>query len=630
VSIKNKLVTAVTTAGLLAGLFGSAFVPAVNAALTAKAAYTEIYTVGADVTGADVIGNGGTIGLYSDSIAAGVNGSVQESASATEVEIAFFHSSFRCNDGGDDVGANDCTDGTRYGDDDLYDDEDIVSLKATSSNNDLLVAWGMDADGDRWGEDLSDPADGDASDAGEVNACADIDNVVSPRGAVVSGQFASSDTIADSGGLTNHATEAREMIDADGAAVSNDDGTDDTVKTFVLCIVAADDDVAATSTISLTVNGVAAGSFIVKAMNVPTSLTAAFAGGSKIAGDNETVEDYFTVYAKDANGTVLNGKSSTISSLALADLGTEGEESDDRADDTEIVAFGGAGAQDYLQDLAGDVCLTEEGGDDTGKSYKVSFTLDNVNGVASADLTSNDLTITCGQSSEDARVTKVTPEATTGGLVYEEAGALDDGVLMLVATVVSANGSAMGDGSGVTCADFDWSIAFTDAAFDDESTIVDDEDGDVIAGECDLGYLVPGGADNDADLGESDDDGLSRLGLWSYTVTADESDLATPGTDKDFALAYRATGTVDTVTIARVRNAAKTVATITFDGGESAAYESVYFQVEKANGAVAEFRRRANGDGIATLVLSRRNTTIYVYAFAETGDESDTIKVRFR
>ena len=31
-SIKNKLVTAVTTAGLLAGLFGSAFVPAVRAA----------------------------------------------------------------------------------------------------------------------------------------------------------------------------------------------------------------------------------------------------------------------------------------------------------------------------------------------------------------------------------------------------------------------------------------------------------------------------------------------------------------------------------------------------------------------------------------------------------------------
>jgi len=38
VSIKNKLVTAVTTAGLLAGLFGSAFVPAARAAVAAVAA----------------------------------------------------------------------------------------------------------------------------------------------------------------------------------------------------------------------------------------------------------------------------------------------------------------------------------------------------------------------------------------------------------------------------------------------------------------------------------------------------------------------------------------------------------------------------------------------------------------
>jgi hypothetical protein len=39
VSIKNKLVTAVTTAGLLAGLFGSAFVPAARAVATATASF---------------------------------------------------------------------------------------------------------------------------------------------------------------------------------------------------------------------------------------------------------------------------------------------------------------------------------------------------------------------------------------------------------------------------------------------------------------------------------------------------------------------------------------------------------------------------------------------------------------
>jgi hypothetical protein len=56
VSIKNKLVTAVTTAGLLAGLFGSAFVPSVNgaAALTAAAAASTVACV-SSATDTDVI-----------------------------------------------------------------------------------------------------------------------------------------------------------------------------------------------------------------------------------------------------------------------------------------------------------------------------------------------------------------------------------------------------------------------------------------------------------------------------------------------------------------------------------------------------------------------------------------------
>jgi hypothetical protein len=620
-SIKKKFVTAVTTAGLLAGIFGSAFVPSAMATTTAKAAYTEIYTTGADITGLNVVGNGGTIGFYANDIdgAGGFENSTQGDVAETYVDIVFFETSVRCNDGGDDAGAADCVDGVRYGDEMLT--EGVTSLKASSSNADIMVAWGLNEDGDAWGDDLA------------MDACDDIENTVSARGVTTAGQYAASDTIADASDLTVHnGTLDRTYYDALGASQSLDDATDVTnVDSWVLCFAAKDSKVAATSTISLTVNGVAAGSFTVKAMNAATSLTASVATGfsGKIAGDNEAVDDYFTVYAKDKNGTVLNGSSTSISSLDLGDMGTEGQEGDDDASDTEITAFGGEGGKEWKQDLAA-VCSTDEGADDTGKSYKVAFTLDDVDGAASADLSSNDVTLTCGQSSEDARVTKVTPEATTGGLVYEEAGALDDGILMLVATVVSANGSALGDGSGVSCDDFDWSIAFTDDAFEDESTIVDDEDGDVIGGECDLGYLVPGGSDGDADLGESTDDGLSRLGLWSYTVTADESDLSDPGTDKDFALSYRATGTVDTVTIAAVRNAAKTVATITFDAGEAAAYESVYFQVEKANGAVVEYRRRTNGDGIATLVLSRRNTTIYVYAFADGGDESDTIKVRFR
>jgi len=650
VSIKNKLATAVATASLLAGIFGSAFVPAAVATTTAKAAYTEIYTTGAGMTGAAVVGNGGTVGLYAADFTdadGDVTESTQDAAAATYVDIVFFESSFRCNDGGDGVGANDCIDGTRYGDLELT--ETVTSLKATSSNSDILVAWGLNDSGNAWGDDASDPADGDATDADEIDACNDIDNVLSPRGAVTSGSFAASDTIADSGGLTVHNdTLDRAYMDALGAErdMVGDATDEDNVNSWVLCIAAADDEVAATSTISLTVNGVAAGSFKVVAMNAPTKLELGYAatGYGKIAGDNTSVDAYFTVYAKDANGTTLNGSSTSISSLDLDAIGTESYESDDNAGDVEIDPFGGEStvpAREYLQDLAGDTCVTTEGEDDTGESYDVAFALNSIGGDADEDLTSNDLVINCVQSGEDARVTKVTPEATTGGVLYEEAGfdsGDDDGVLMLVATVVSANGSAVGDGSGLVCGDFDWAIEFTDENFLDETAVVeavaDDADGfmsdAVLGGVCDLGYFTPGAEDGDAHLAESTDDGLTRYGLFTYTVTASESDLSDPGTEKEFALSYRATGFTDTVTIAKVRNAAKTVATITFDGGEGAAYEPVYFQVEKANGAVVEYRRRANGDGIATLVLSRRNTVIYVYAFAETGDESDTIKVRFR
>jgi hypothetical protein len=65
------------------------------------------------------------------------------------------------------------------------------------------------------------------------------------------------------------------------------------------------------------------------------------------------------------------------------------------------------------------------------------------------------------------------------------------------------------------------------------------------------------------------------------------------------------------------------------DAGEDNAFESVYFQVEKANGAVVEMRRRANIDGVARLVLNRRNTVVYVYAIVG-ATETDTLRARFR
>ena len=62
--------------------------------------------------------------------------------------------------------------------------------------------------------------------------------------------------------------------------------------------------------------------------------------------------------------------------------------------------------------------------------------------------------------------------------------------------------------------------------------------------------------------------------------------------------------------------------------GEDAAFELVYFTIEKANGNVVEYARRANANGVAKLTLNRRNTTIYVYA-SESAD-TDVIKCVFK
>jgi hypothetical protein len=98
--------------------------------------------------------------------------------------------------------------------------------------------------------------------------------------------------------------------------------------------------------------------------------------------------------------------------------------------------------------------------------------------------------------------------------------------------------------------------------------------------------------------------------------------------EKTFTFTYTAINSADPVTISKVRNAAKTQAVFTADMGEDAAYEIVYFTVEKANGTVAEYGRRANAIGVAKLTLNRRNTTVYVYASEV--DDTDVIKCVFK
>jgi hypothetical protein len=65
--------------------------------------------------------------------------------------------------------------------------------------------------------------------------------------------------------------------------------------------------------------------------------------------------------------------------------------------------------------------------------------------------------------------------------------------------------------------------------------------------------------------------------------------------------------------------------------GEGNAFERIEFYVELANGDVKTYIRRANANGVATLVQVRRTTTVYVYADVEAGGSpTDVIKVVFK
>jgi len=196
--------------------------------------------------------------------------------------------------------------------------------------------------------------------------------------------------------------------------------------------------------------------------------------------------------------------------------------------------------------------------------------------------------------------------------LYNETAAGSDDHISLLATVVDEDGVPLGDGA--TAMDFGWDF--------DGDPLLDFTSGiDTVrafGGELLAGQLGPN---------------VSRFGRFTYTVTAADSDLAitAAGDDavaKDFVKTYTAINNATGATITKVRNAAKTSVTFTADMGEDAAFDVVTFTVELKNGTVVEYNRRANAIGIAKLSLSKRNTTIYVYASYL--DDTNVMKCVFR
>jgi len=600
-SIKNKFATAVATASLLAGLFGSAFVPSALAAgrtpaiPVVKPAVTEVYSgVGvndASTTTARDAGKNRTFAFYSGSNAGGDSITLTEdidssaAASDNDASIGFVLYSSTAAGAGDD----------------LYDFEtNDLDLKATSSNSGVLVAWAYDDSGNKTVD------------------CEDLDTY----GAGATSVFATSDTVAG----------VDQWYDMPGF-----DDTDADV--FPLCLAAATATTAATSTITVTANGVTAATITVTAVGPIASIALSATDGANVAESNLSVDGFWQVIAKDSAGTVINGNqgsSTKVAGLSKLDLDFDHLSTNPKNQNANVTGLGsviepldGSGntaeltAATYgayqLFDLNDAICKEDsglaasglaEGDGDAGKSYELKVTYD-----ATTDITSNGVTILCTGGWEGATVTSVTVDATSGGLDYENL-ATDDTITMTGVMKDSA-GRLLGAGSKLWTED---EVTSTDTISNVDGNINDtfttNGKGEVILDEFTpsglsakkYGYsvtvIVNAGAYENAD----DDDAVTKK--YSFVYTASDSD---------------ATSIVPTV----VKNAAKTRATITVDCGLSDSNEYIDWDVELANGDLIPYTRKADIDGVVKLTLNKRRTTVRVQAYCTDGD-SEVKAVSFK
>jgi hypothetical protein len=587
-SIKNKFATAVATASLLAGLFGSAFVPSALAARetaldTPSVAKTELYTDETDIAtvygsnpddGQDGFDRAFWVSLTGLEVDNEYNGETVITAIATAPDDDFVITYELNTKNNVDV--------------------EEADLKATSSSSLIKLAWSYDDDG------------------GSDN-CEDLNDTNGVGGGADRTSFTTTDTVT-------------EVADGVGA--------------YDLCIYS--NGKPGTATIAVVANGVTLAPVTVTVVGDIASVTLAAKGGY-IAEENEDVEDFFTVTAKDSAGTVINGPEAgiaggvilegvTFGDVAAAEanpVNQQGDEIDfidtDAGENGANLASGLNNDSWTKYDLMPGTCVEEtasgENDGDAGKSYAVAISINNED---DDDITSNTVSFTCTGPEGDAKLSKFEVEATSGDLEYTDD--VDD-VISIYAYFTDQAGRPLGAG-----AELDLDVMGLDssanASFsgDLDINLYTDNNNTTLGGD-----VVTDGTTK-TEIGELSPN-MDYVAKFPYTISVESSDLQS-ATDvaKSLATFYTATNAdAEVYTLTRVRNAAKTRATITVNFGAECSNQMVDFDVELANGDVKFLERRANIDGRAVLTIERRNTKIYVKAFCNDGaQESDLRGIRFR
>ena len=569
-SIKNKFATAVATASLLAGLFGSAFVPSALAARevpldTPSVAKTELYTDELNIAtvygsnpddGQDGFDRAFWASITGLEISSEYNGAPDINAIALAADDDFVISYDLYTKAGDDVTEAD--------------------LKATSSSSIIKVKWGYDDDG-------------------TTDNCGDL------------GTFTTTDTVTGVLGVGG--------------------------QSYGLCIYS--NGKPGTATIAVVANGVTLAPVTITVVGDIASVTLA-AKGTYIAEENDGVDKFFTVTAKDSAGTVINGPEAGIAGGVYLDstyfgdvapaeanpVNQQGDEIDfidiDSEENGANLASGLNNDSWTKYDLNSVVCAEEtasgENDADAGKSYAVALTIENDD---NDDITSNTVSFTCTGPGSDAKLSKFEVDATSGDLEYTND--VDD-TIYIYGYFVDQAGRPLGAG---TCLDLD-----TDFGLDYTASTVFSSELDIdVYGDC-----VDTDGTTKTEIGNLTPD-MAYVAKYPYTIKVSNSDLqSATAVAKSLATFYTATNP-DAIAYALtvVRSNAKTRATITVDFGAECSNQMVDFDVELANGDVKFLTRRANINGVAVLNFERRNTKVYVTAFCNDGAQYTALRgVRFR
>ena len=571
-SIKNKFATAVATASLLAGLFGSAFVPSALAARevpldTPSVAKTETWTADNEwiqptsgsndtVTGAD------------------------RAFWATTVDGLDFSNNYES----DDMSALEQNDNDGQGIDyylNTKTDADVTTadLKATSSSSIIKLAWAYDNDG-------------------TSDNCEDVD-----------GTFATTDTVTE----------------VDGTGLGN---------LYQLCVQG--NGKPGVATIAVVANGVTLAPVTITVLGDIASLTVV-AGGTYVAEDNNEVDGFFTVTAKDSAGNIINGPNTGVGAGVEIDFdeefsyvgGAEGNPVNQQGDSIDFIdtdfedngAVNALGHDNYSYnevDLSDFACLSEtasgENDADAGKTYSLAVEIENDDNDT---ITSNSFSITCTGPGSDAKLSKFEVEATSGDLAYSDD--VDD-VISIYGYFVDQAGRPLGAGA---CLDLDTDFGLDYSASSSFSSELDID----VYGDC-----VDTDGTTKIEIGNLTPD-MAYVAKYPYTIKVSNSDLqSATAVAKSLATFYTATN-ADAIAYALtvVRSNAKTRATITANFGAECSNQMVDFDVELANGDVKFLTRRANINGVAVLNFERRNTKVYVTAFCNDGAQYTALRgIRFR